>query len=347
MVKFIDFSQNLKGVAQMTTITSHFTRYFPEYEFLPERLKNSELVKRETLQKSNELGLAVVAGNTKNIARKLAQGACPNTRTNRFQGEYLLHIAARKGDVASVQALLNGGANIHAMTFPFPQNTPIQVACIHGHAPVVSLLLENKADIGAKRWDYRQPLSLAIQYKHPEVCRLLMNTGAYDPKTFSLVLPSACKAGKLEIVQLLIGAKANPNGFISRMQRVTALAEAVFSPDIVQFLLEQRADVSAVSFCSPSYQAGSQAIHEAAYFGIAQSVQLLLKAGANPAAQNGLRKTPSQVARARLEEELAAWTHFRHQEPKIVAELRQTIALLEQPVNSIPDEDENTPLISK
>ena len=56
------------------------------------------------------------------------------------------------------QSLLN-----YAISF---QTTPLHQACLHGHLHVVNLLLEWKADLGARTIDGRNPLDCAIDKEH-------------------------------------------------------------------------------------------------------------------------------------------------------------------------------------
>lgn len=73
--------------------------------------------------------------------------------------------AARKGDLASVKALVGKGAAIEAKT-PYGQ-TPLYLAAMSGHADVVEFLLDKGASTNVRDTFYKAPmLAFVIQRKH-------------------------------------------------------------------------------------------------------------------------------------------------------------------------------------
>lgn len=88
-----------------------------------------------------------------------------------------LLVAARRGDLPAVRALLERGADVNAKTAYGA--TPLSYASDKGHVEVVRLLLERGADPNAKDTFYgATPISWAAGNKHAEIVRLLLKHGA-------------------------------------------------------------------------------------------------------------------------------------------------------------------------
>ena len=68
-----------------------------------------------------------------------------NELIDKHGGLAALHFAARQGSMASVEALLKGGANVNQRGAG-DKTTPIVVAAVNGHFDLVSYLLDNGAD---------------------------------------------------------------------------------------------------------------------------------------------------------------------------------------------------------
>lgn len=147
-----------------------------------------------------------------------------------------LLVAARKGDLPAVRALLERGADVNAKTAYGA--TPLSYASDKGHAEVVGLLLERGADPNAKDTFYgATPISWAAGNKHVEIVRLLLKhgaTGAADalmagvrqghvglvqavldqgglaPDALTPALAAAMRANRDEIAELLRKAGAQP-----------------------------------------------------------------------------------------------------------------------------------------
>ncbi|MCP4849575.1 MAG: hypothetical protein GY899_16675, partial [Verrucomicrobiaceae bacterium] len=106
-------------------------------------------------------------GNHADIAGLLrAQGA--NTGT--------IHVVARNGYLAGVQAYLDAGVDINARD----QNgsTPLHWAALEGHKEIVELLINKEADVNANDNTGNTPLDLAIRYERLSIADLLRTQGA-------------------------------------------------------------------------------------------------------------------------------------------------------------------------
>jgi hypothetical protein len=108
--------------------------------------------------------------------------------------------AARSGDVALIQALLEKGASIEA-TSPYGQ-TPLYVAAMSGHEQVVQLLLEKGANTDVRDTFYKAPmLAFVIMRKHFGVAKMLIEKGGGNADEN---LTAAAGTGRTELVQAVL-----------------------------------------------------------------------------------------------------------------------------------------------
>lgn len=83
----------------------------------------------------------------------------------------MLHIAAWKGELPDVEALIAIGATVNAIGDI--GNTPLHGAAAKGHFAVVEFLLENGADRGIKNEFGETAADWARNAKHDDVIQLL------------------------------------------------------------------------------------------------------------------------------------------------------------------------------
>lgn len=92
------------------------------------------------------------------------------------RGETLLHIASIKGDIPSVEYLLQNGSDPNVKDHA--GWTPLHEACSHGHLKVVELLLRHKALVNSTGYQNDSPLHDAVRNGHTDIVRLLLSHGA-------------------------------------------------------------------------------------------------------------------------------------------------------------------------
>ena len=177
---------------------------------------------------------AAVQGNTAALGVLLANGACPETRTDEgstalhgcdedgaevllaygalidaadSDGLTALHCAAMRGQRRKVAVLLNAGANLHALSAS--QETPLHFAVCWDHvsAKMVSLLLSHGANVAAADVNARTPLHHVAVTQGVEKARLLLRHGA-DVNTAdnfgATALHRGATSGSLEMAELLL-----------------------------------------------------------------------------------------------------------------------------------------------
>uniref|UniRef100_A0A4W2GX75 BRCA1-associated RING domain protein 1 n=1 Tax=Bos indicus x Bos taurus TaxID=30522 RepID=A0A4W2GX75_BOBOX len=92
------------------------------------------------------------------------------------RGETLLHIASIKGDIPSVEYLLQSGSDPNVKDHA--GWTPLHEACNHGHLKVVELLLQHKALVNTTGYQNDSPLHDAVKNGHVDIVKLLLTYGA-------------------------------------------------------------------------------------------------------------------------------------------------------------------------
>jgi ankyrin repeat protein len=101
-----------------------------------------------------------------------------NVELQNEKGDTALLLAARRGDIEVVQALLDPPvcANIH--TRNLKGSNALIAAAMKGHTEICKLLLKHGADVNQSTDSSDTALSLAIWQNHTDVCLLLMHAGA-------------------------------------------------------------------------------------------------------------------------------------------------------------------------
>ena len=125
---------------------------------------------------------SVYRGDISKIRRHLDRGGDINAENE--QGETLLHMAAKYGQMEIVQFLINRGADVNAGTgvgeFSWVPvgKTPLMMVSVEGHVKIAKLLIERGADVNAKTNRGDTALMYAVTLKHIEIAKLLIERGA-------------------------------------------------------------------------------------------------------------------------------------------------------------------------
>ena len=113
--------------------------------------------------------------------------------------------AARKGDVASLRAMLERGAKVNARDDH--DDTALTWAATQGHAQACRLLLGAGADADARQYDGATALMLAADRGHLDVVEALVEAKAdlnlKHPGEYISALDFAARAGHKPIVDYL------------------------------------------------------------------------------------------------------------------------------------------------
>ena len=137
---------------------------------------------------------------------------------------------AMKGDLNAVKTLVDKGADVNERTScggtAGTQFTALMCAAWAGNTAVVEYLLDHGADINSTySRGYGTALTLAVEYRHPETARLLLERGAnpnakigYSSGPYH-VLGIAAFFGQTEIVKLLIERGADIDAAMANLER--------------------------------------------------------------------------------------------------------------------------------
>lgn len=123
-------------------------------------------------------------------------------------GNTLLHVAARNGNNALVEALIKQKANPNARNRV--GDTPLALAAYNGNKAAIDTLLTAGAQINSAGWT---ALHYAVFAEHPEIVAHLLGKGAQvdlRAPNQQTALMLAAKNGNVEIVRMLLNAKADP-----------------------------------------------------------------------------------------------------------------------------------------
>ncbi len=209
------------------------------------------------------------------ILRILANAGADLNAPSFMHGEPI-RAAAIKGDVNTVEFLLDQGANIEA---DYHSSTPLLLAVENDHRKLAEILLRRGANINEFDMYGRSAIHLAADQGNLGMLSTLLKHGATvdardaDQKT---PLHHAVEAQSISLVKFLISNGANPSA-ADRTEHVTALhlAAKLDNPEIMKILLGECVKVNA------AMTNGSTPLFVAAYYGKAENVDLLLKKKAN------------------------------------------------------------------
>ena len=210
------------------------------------------------------LCLAIESGSLEDVRNALQSGANVNTADSRSiaNGQRPLMLAARRGDIAIVQMLLDAGAEVDAVEhcnsnmaknlmtfFEMQGRTALLYAAKHDHADVVKILAKAGANLEKKDSNGETALSIAAQNGNLKALQMLITLGAnLETRTSNggTALVAAASEGQKDAANLLLSKGANPNA--ADREGVTALGCAVQfdDPDWADTLLKAgaRADVT-------------------------------------------------------------------------------------------------------
>jgi len=221
------------------------------------------------------------------------------------EGVTELHVAALIGDKASVEKLLEGGADIEAKTGN--GETPLIMAAYSGSKDVVKLLIDKGADIKALDDDSGSILHAAVLSGNTDLVVFLVTEKKVPVSTKQEEgcppLFAAVESLSIDMVKALVGKGAKAG---SSCNGVTPLhiAAAANALDLVEFLLSKGGKATATNMDeqTPLHLAAAECPTGESCMEV---VKLLVKKGAKKSKKDGLGKTPLDYANERGDTEMA------------------------------------------
>ena len=193
------------------------------------------------------------------------------------------------GNTGHVKQLIAAGANVNQAE-GLSGMTPLMLAAQIGNTDIVKLLIEAGADINAKQLVNGQDigynvLKYAREGSNEEIVQMLISRGAQEPVAqqqtaatapMTNSLDQALMAGNVSKVKEFLANGANPNTLIPGAGSALLFACTLGNAEIVQALVDAKADVNSVNTAS-----GFTPLMMAAQLGNKQIVEILIKAGAD------------------------------------------------------------------
>ena len=211
-----------------------------------------------SVAQAGDLHDAVMAGDVARVQILLAGGADVNEPD--LNGS-ALHIAVGLDSMEIATALIEAGADLEAEGEPARAH-PLHIAAQSNQAAMTNLLLEHGAQVDARDGQGRTPLMIAAINDKLEVAKVLLNHGA-DPRAQDSIygempIHNACYRGGIEIVTLLLSRGVDVNSR-SVLYGQTPLFYAARKNhlEVVKLLVARGADLSITS------KAGATAMNEA------------------------------------------------------------------------------------
>lgn len=203
-----------------------------------------------------------------------------------------LSLAAEEGSLSCIPPLIAMGADTEALTpdrHPAPvRRTPLHYATTSQHLAAIELLLDNGADIEAKCCVGFTALEYAFQGMDQPCIQLLLEKGAdLSVKNLSdMNLSWEISFNKEALVHFLLESGVDPLCPNFHYQSTGCLSAMFNSIPIMKLLLEKGASPTTAIL-----DENTTLLHQAALYGIAEAVPLLLSHGAEISAwdQNGFQ----------------------------------------------------------
>ena len=225
-------------------------------------------------------------------------------------GDTLLAVAAREGEVDRVRTLLAEGADPDG---GFSDWSPLMLAAMNGEVEIARLLLDAGALINRTNGEYGSALGVAaVTFIEPEegvtaMVDLLLQRGALtETGNGAMMTPLmyAAREGKREVVNRLIAAGANAGHRDARGWSPLFFGVRSGDPEVVRMILESGADPNVAT----EYPT-RRPINVAAELGSLEITRLLIEAGADVDGvdHNDEVATPILVATARGEWDLVRY----------------------------------------
>ncbi len=165
---------------------------------------------------ASELIDATRAGDAERVARLLTDRPELNEATG--DGMTAVHLAAQSGHAAILQSLLDAGADVDPTT-RIGSYTPLHIASGQANGAIVRMLLQAGADVNATTTNsLATALHLAAQaVGGTESVKALLEYGAdvnaREGAAGQTPLMFAAAENRVESVELLLGAGADPEGY--------------------------------------------------------------------------------------------------------------------------------------
>lgn len=157
-----------------------------------------------------------------------------------------MFMAAQRGDVEKVRALLEKGADINYKDAMVLGHTPMTIAAAWGHTEVVSLLLDHGASVDQQNEDGVSALQCAASTAKSEMVKLLLDRKAdvnhRDKNGRTPLFDAACSKCPPENARLLIAKGADINATDNKGKTAFYYAQANANQGVMDVLVKAGAN---------------------------------------------------------------------------------------------------------
>ncbi|KAM9797847.1 B-cell lymphoma 3 protein homolog [Neosynchiropus ocellatus] len=215
-------------------------------------------------------------------------------------GDTALHIAVVQGKMAIVSMLIQllMSANKDLDIYNNLRQTPLHLAVITQQPDMVEVLLRAGADPAAMDRNGQTAIHLCCEYSQLDCLSLLLTkknpSSCLEKKNCEGLTPLhlAVQHGRKDMASELLKVGADINAMDDKSgQNPLMHAVQCDNIDMIDFLIEERCNVNCQSY------SGNTALHSASGRGQVETVQLLLKNGADSSLKNYHNDTPVMVAK--------------------------------------------------
>ena len=191
---------------------------------------------------------AAYRGHNKVVQLPIDKEADVDPEIENYNGETLLHAAAKGGIKVLAEQLIKKGSDLNAKNNK--DKTPLFLAAEWNHKDTAEILLAEGADVNAKDQMGRTPIYSAIYDHHIEMTKILIAKGAdLNAKDKSEIIPilTALIMGYQDIVELLLahGAEIDPKAVYLKDNTLLHIVAQHGNKNLVEQLIAKGADVNA------------------------------------------------------------------------------------------------------
>ncbi|KAL4235985.1 hypothetical protein ACF0H5_004373 [Mactra antiquata] len=198
-----------------------------------------------------------------------------------------LHVAAAEGDTEALPFLTQ---RKHVNSCNEQGQTPLHVACKHGHTDAVIELLKLGADFSAlDRHSGRTPLHYACSNSNIDIVKYLLKNGAvpYDQDKHGVYpMHVAAHSDLPEVIKCLVTAGGQVNGVDTISETPLHYAAKINCPDTIKTLVECGGNVESKN------KNGETPLHIATIYGCVLNIKMLQQLGADLNSRDKNEETP-------------------------------------------------------